>query len=197
MQGGLLMSQSLPFIETDRVCLRFLNKSEANLALEYFSKNKDHLKETMPSFSPSFFELPFWEDRLEKNINEFTEGKSCRFFITSKNDDKVLGSVNFTEIVRGVYQGCFLGYGIDKDFQGKGIMTESLKPVIEYVFQNLNIHKILANYMPWNKSSARILEKLGFHEVGLAKEELYLSGKWQDHIETRLINQNWRNTIEG
>jgi ribosomal-protein-alanine N-acetyltransferase len=72
-------------------------------------------------------------------------------------------------------------------------MTEALEAAIDFAFNEMNIHKILANYMPSNKTSERVLEKLGFHKVGLVKDELYLGGKWQDHIETRLINPNWRN----
>ena len=186
---------TLPIIETERLILRLLEKSESQLALDYFTRNKEHLGATMPTLKPSFFELSHWENRVDKNISEFNDGSSCRFFILPKEKSVVIGTANFTEILRGVYQGCFLGYGIDKEHEGKGLMSEALKPAIDYAFNELNIHKILANYMPWNKSSGRVLEKLGFYEVGLVKEELYLSGKWQDHIETRSINPNWKNTI--
>ena len=183
----------LPSIETERLTLRFLSKSESQLAIDYYKRNKDHLGKTMPAFGPSFFEQTHWENKIKQYTSEFKDGSSCRFFILPKNKNIVIGTISFTDIVRGVYQGCFLGYGIDKEYEGKGLMTEALKPLIEYVFRELNIHKLLANYMPWNRPSGRVLEKLGFYEVGLAKEELYLAGKWQDHIETRLINPGWKN----
>jgi len=186
---------SYPTIETERLILKLLNIDEAKLALDYFSRNKEHLGTTMPDRKPSFYELPYWENRIKKDKHEFVKGNSCHFFILPHGVDKVIGTINFTEIMRGVYQGCFLGYGIDKEYEGQGLMTESLSSAIKYAFMDLNIHKLLANYMPWNKASGRVLEKLGFYEVGLVKQELYLSGKWQDHIETRLINKNWKNTI--
>lgn len=184
-------------LKTERTIIRFLEVDEANLALQYFQRNKKHLERTMPQFSPDFFELPFWVKRLEKNFQEFSSDSSCRLFILSKQTNLVIGTINFTDISRGVYQGCFLGYGIDEDYEGQGVMSECLKSVVGFVMKELNIHKVLANYMPWNKASGRVLEKLGFHEVGLAKQELFLDGKWQDHIETRLINSNWKNTLNS
>ena len=71
-------------------------------------------------------------------------------------------------------------------------VKEALKAAILYTFESTNIHKINANYMPSNKASGKVLKKLGFEEIGLAKKELFLGGKWCDHIETRLINKNWR-----
>jgi ribosomal-protein-alanine N-acetyltransferase len=182
-----------PNIETERVIMRLLKKSEASKVIDYYQKNKMHLSATMPKYHKDFFQTQYWQKKLINNQKEFELGKSCRLFILDKKSQLVIGTINFTEIIRGPYQGCFLGYGIDHAFQGRGIMTESLKSAIQYVWKELNLHKISANYLPVNKASGRILEKLGFYEVGIAKKELYLQGQWQDHIETRLINTQWVN----
>jgi ribosomal-protein-alanine N-acetyltransferase len=181
----------LPVLNTVRTELRFLKRSEAHLAQDYFIRNKEHLESTMPATSASFYELSHWEERLKQNVEEFRKGVSCRFFVLPKNATMVIGTVSFTQIARGCYQGCFLGYGIDALTQGRGLMTEALAAGIEYVFDELNLHKITANYMPCNKPSGRVLEKLGFSRVGVVEQELYLSGKWQDHIQMRLINKHW------
>lgn len=182
-------------IKNDRFILKLLELEKAHLVCNYFLKNQEHLKKTMPYFGSTMFEIPHWEKTLKQNLEYFKNKKALRLFILNPDETEVLGTINFTEFRRGVYQGCFLGYGIAKKHEGKGLMTEALNLAINYVFKELNFHKILANYMPLNKKSGRVLQKLGFHEVGLAKQELFLDGQWQDHIETRLINDNWSDVI--
>ena len=71
-------------------------------------------------------------------------------------------------------------------------MTAALQATIEYMFNELNIHRIMANYMPHNNASARVLEKLGFVIEGQARDYLRINGQWRDHILTSLTNHNWR-----
>lgn len=188
-----------PRLETPRAVMRFPLPSEAAAALDYFTRNCDHLARTMPAFAHDFFTLPYWERRLAANVAEFEAGSSCRMFILpldpgSGGPGRVIGTVSFTQISRGVHQACMLGYGIDRDWQGRGLMTECLAGAIKYAFSSdgLNIHKIDANYMPWNAASGRVLDKLGFEQGGIAREELFLDGRWQDHVRMRLANPGWR-----
>lgn len=70
-------------------------------------------------------------------------------------------------------------------------MTEALQIAIQYMFEEQNIHRIMANYMPSNMKSARVLQKLGFMIEGHAKEYLLINGKWEDHVLTSLTNPHW------
>lgn len=70
-------------------------------------------------------------------------------------------------------------------------MTEAVAKAIEYMFEQQKLHRIMANYMPSNKKSAQLLQKLGFIVEGLAKKYLLINGQWEDHILTSLTNQNW------
>jgi ribosomal-protein-alanine N-acetyltransferase len=96
--------------------------------------------------------------------------------------------------VRGAFQAAYLGYNISQDQQGKGLMTEALTAVIDYVFTEINLHRLMANYRPENLASARVLEKLNFTIEGFAKNYLMVDGQWCDHVLTSLTNPNW--TVE-
>ncbi len=65
---------------------------------------------------------------------------------------------------------------------------EVLNASLSYVFDELNLHRVMASYIPHNIKSAIILEKLGFEREGLARSYLKIAGKWQDHILTSKIN---------
>jgi len=71
-------------------------------------------------------------------------------------------------------------------------MTEALTAAIKYVFEELNLHRVMANYMPGNEKSAKLLHRLGFVVEGHAREYLRLAGEWQDHTLTALINESWK-----
>jgi len=71
-------------------------------------------------------------------------------------------------------------------------MAEALSSAIRYCFDEMNLHRIMANYMPTNVRSAALLRKLGFAPEGYARDYLFLAGEWQDHVLTALTNDKWR-----
>lgn len=56
----------------------------------------------------------------------------------------------------------------------------------------MGFHRIMANVMPGNRRSARVLKSLGFRIEGRAKAYLLIAGRWEDHVLTSLVNPGWR-----
>ncbi len=110
-------------------------------------------------------------------------------------DNDIIGGVNLNEIVRRAAQFCYLGYGIDEHHQGCGLMTEAVQAIVKYAFEEMNIHRIMANYMPINKRSGALLERLGFTVEGIARDYLHINGVWQDHVLTSLTNSQWKSNL--
>lgn len=69
-------------------------------------------------------------------------------------------------------------------------MTEIVELSVNHVFQTLDLHRVMANYVPENVRSARVLEKLGFEQEELARSYLKIGGQWCDHVLTSKINPN-------
>jgi ribosomal-protein-alanine N-acetyltransferase len=122
---------------------------------------------------------------------EFEEGRAIRFllFFQEDGEGEIIGFCNFSQIFRGPFQACYLGYQIDSAGEGKGFMSEAIKRAIQYMFEEQNLHRIMANYMPSNSRSAKLLQNLGFAIEGKAKNYLLINGQWEDHILTSLTNQ--------
>lgn len=78
---------------------------------------------------------------------------------------------------------------VDRRFEGKGYMSEAIRAVIRYAFEERKLHRIMANYMPGNERSARLLERLNFEREGVAREYLYIRDRWEDHVLTALTNR--------
>lgn len=84
---------------------------------------------------------------------------------------------------------CYLGYSVDHSYQGRGVMYEALDTLIQMVFSQFGLHRIMANYMPRNERSGRLLQRLGFEKEGYAKDYLKIAGRWEDHILTSRTNR--------
>jgi ribosomal-protein-alanine N-acetyltransferase len=134
-----------------------------------------------------------WHERASAHHREYLEDRALRIWIfDGESPDIVRGSVQFTAIQRGPAQFCYLGYGLAAADVGKGLMLEALRAAIPFAFADLRLHRIMANHVPDNQRSARLLERLGFVVEGLACEYLMLDGSWQDHVLTSLTNRDWR-----
>jgi ribosomal-protein-alanine N-acetyltransferase len=67
-------------------------------------------------------------------------------------------------------------------------MFEALNASTDFVFKHLKLHRIMANYVPRNEKSGKLLKKLGFVFEGYARDYLKINGQWEDHILTSKIS---------
>ena len=82
-----------------------------------------------------------------------------------------------------------VGYQIDREFEGRGLMREALSTAIDELFSpHVNLHRVQANVRPENVRSLGLLERLGFVREGLARDYLYIDGAWRDHVTTARLN---------
>lgn len=185
-------------IVTSHLILSTPSKEDYSSLHDFENRNKNHLLKWESTIHPNIENKPSIEEerlkRLENWIKEYFEGKSIRFFIrTQERPDTIIGICNFTQIFHGSFQACYLGYKIDHEYQGKGFMSEALQASIRYVFEELHLHRIMANYMPSNIRSAKLLQRLGFTIEGYAKNYLLINNKWEDHVLTALSIEQWIN----
>ncbi len=184
---------ALPLISTPRLILRLLSSPDAAGAIAYFKENKEHLGQFSPLWPLDFFTEAYWKKQIDKNIQEFQCDQSARFFLFEKDrGNRIIGNVSFNGILRSAAQFCYLGYGIAQDKQGQGYMSEAVAAALRYVFEEMNIHRVMANYVPTNERSGKLLKRLGFVVEGYARDYLNLNGKWQDHILTSIVNPDWK-----
>jgi len=177
------------FYETERLILKVLDKTYASLVLDYYLRNKAFLDPWEPLKNEEFYTEEYHENKLNTDLIDIKNGNSLRLWIFKKDDNnKIIGAVGFSNIVRGVFLSCHLGYKLDKYEINNGYMTEAIQKGIDIIFNEYNLHRIEANIIPRNKASIRVVEKLGFYNEGLAYKYLKINGKWEDHIHMVLLN---------
>lgn len=160
-----------PFIllETQRLFLRQIEASDcdevlflrSNEAINKFIERPEHRKTKNKADAIKFI----------KEINEaFELNKSVSWGITLKNKPKMIGSIclwNFSAD-RKIAE---VGYDLNPDFQGKGIMSEALRSVIDFGLNELKFEKIEAFTHKKNESSKKLLETNGFKFMANRKDD--------------------------
>lgn len=120
------------------------------------------------------------------------EGLALRWLL-SDDGRRVVGVIGVSNIVRGHHQSASLGYALDAGCEGQGLMHEALDAVITEVFAPpWNLHRLQAAWQPHNRRSERLLERLGFRPIGLAKDYLCIAGAWCDHRLGERLNPQFR-----
>ncbi|MGR2706044.1 30S ribosomal protein S5 alanine N-acetyltransferase [Pseudomonas sp. IB20] len=173
-------------ITTERLSLQAARPSHAGALQTYLLRNRVYLQPWEPTHGDDFFELDAITQRLKTMAEKTASGEALHLLIL--HDGTVIGVCNFTNVVRGAFEACHLGYALDESAQGQGLMHEALKAAIAHVFDDMKLHRIMANYRPENERSARLLKRLGFEREGEARAYLKINGVWADHVLTALIN---------
>lgn len=175
--------------ETERLVLKVLDKSSAELVLDYYLRNKSFLKEWEPDRNKLFYTKQYQKEQLEKELSSIESKNLLKLWIFKKGfENKIIGSICFNNIVWGIFLSCHLGYKLDKDEINKGYMSEAIQKGIDVIFNEYKLHRIEANIIPKNKRSLRVVEKLGFYNEGLAYKYLKINGIWENHIHMVLLN---------
>lgn len=181
---------SLHAVATERLVLRLPRPDDAAALADYYVENREHLAPWSPPYPDGFFEEGYWRGQVPAMHDDARAGRAYRFVLFERGAQcqPVLGTVGLTQVARGPFQACYLGYGIGKTYERRGLMYEALEAVIGYAFEGLLLHRVMANYVPTNERSGRLLRRLGFVVEGYARDYLYIGGAWRDHVLTSLTN---------
>lgn len=133
-------------------------------------KVQDNLRDGLP--------YPYTEQDGKEFISAMLsadESETFAFAITV--DNMVIGSIGIFRQGNIHRQTAELGYYIAEEYWGKGIMTEAVKQICEYVFANSDIIRIYAEPFAYNIASCRVLEKVGFQYEGTLRSNAVKNGR--------------------
>jgi len=87
-----------------------------------------------------------------------------------------------------------LGYWLDRDHQGKGLMTKACSALIDYAFGRMKLRRVEIRTAAQNFRSRAVPERLGFTEEGIVREAAVVNGRCVDHVIYGLLNREWITT---
>ena len=162
-----------PELETSRLVLRRMLRRDANDMYEY-------------SCNPEVTRYLLWNPHPDKLYtarylsyiqSRYRSGDFYDWAVIWKESDKMIGTCGFTRFNHDA-NSAEVGYVLNPAFWGIGAAPEAVKRVMHFGFSELELHRIEAKYMVGNDRSMRVMEKLGMQSEGVARDSMYVKGKY-------------------
>lgn len=174
----------LPELATPRTRIRLLRGPDTQALLRYRTENREHLTPWEPLRDEAYYTPEHCARTIADGREAAQLDRGYPLAVFDMGETEILGTITFANVMRGPFQACLLGYGAALQAQGKGLMHEALQVALDWAFGGLDLHRVMANHLPVNERSARLLARLGFEREGYAKSYLRIAGVWQDHVLT-------------
>jgi len=182
------MSEELffPVIETERLTLKPLVIDDSKSLLEIFSD-----PEVMKYWNTApWTKIPDAFDFINNSKDSMLRQESIILGIYLKPTDELAGKCMLFNYDKESKR-AEIGFGLIRSCWGKGYISEAGESLIQYGFNSLRLRRIEAEIDPDNRSSAKVLEKLGFSQEGLLRQRWEVNGIVSDSaLYGRLANDH-------
>ncbi len=157
-------------IETERLIIRKFKKNDGKelLALLERNDNRTFLKEHVDE-ATDVKTLKDAEQRVGKLATDWKTRTRFVMGIWSKESTEFIGNI-WIEPNKWEVPSFEIGYYLDQGYIGKGLATEAVKRAIEFIFEELNAHKVILITRDTNERSFKLAERLQFVKEGHFRE---------------------------
>jgi RimJ/RimL family protein N-acetyltransferase len=179
----------MPFpIETNRLLLRHFRDSDLQ---EFLSYRSDPLVAQYQGWDVPYERekgLAFIDEM--KNAISGTPGKWFQAAIELKSKKILLGDCAFHIMASDVRQ-AYIGITLARPSWGKGYGEEASRGLLDYLFLELNLHRVVAEVDVNNLASATLLKRLGFRQEALLIENIWFKGAWASEFHFAVLQHEW------
>ncbi len=146
--------------------LRELRASDAAGLVDAYVKNRAHLAPWEPVRPDSFFTVDGQRAAIEQRLTDNDAGRGASWVLTHR--EEIVGRVDLSNVARGPFQSCSLGYWVRSSANGRGHATAATAAMLRLAFGELDLHRVEAGILPHNAASQRVLEKVGMRYERMA-----------------------------
>lgn len=178
--------KNFPILETKRFDLIEINDSHLENIFELYSDQRvTKYFDLIPlkNKSEAQREVDFYRKRFMDNIG-------IRWGIAFKNKTEIIGTLGYNKVIKD-HKGR-IGYDLQYNYWGKGIMSEALEAIVNYGFDKLELNRIEAEVMQDNIGSEKLLTKLQFQKEGILKNWMYWNNDFYDITMFSLIKSDYQ-----
>ncbi len=167
--------------------LKTLSLEDADELFTLTIKNRNHLKRFL-----TWVKNDYGMEDTKKFITESLEKeKGGKMFPRAiVHNDKIIGMVGLNGINQD--KNAEIGYWIDEDEQGKGIVTKATKRIINQGFNELNLNRIGLRCAVINTKSCAIPKRLGFTKEGVLRQAVLVQDKFLDMEIWSILKDEWK-----
>ena len=177
-------------LKSERLILREINANDLDFM---------HHLHTIPEVD-QYNTLGIPEDKLvsEKLLNDwlvtFAELPRKRYVFIMENSNQLPIGLLGLNLGKPNYANAEIWYKLDPDFWAKGYATEAVKTILDFGFNQLQLHRIEAGCAVENTGSIKVLEKAGFTKEGHTRKLLPIRGVWHDNFGFAILEEDWQTT---
>lgn len=183
--------KKLPVLMSKRLILKPFTFEEAH-DVQHLAGHREVAATTLNIPHP--YEDGMADQWIRRHEKEFCEGTSLTLAIFTKEPEQLVGAIGMA-IDRKNDRGT-LGYWIGREFWNRGYCTEATRVIVEYSFQILDLHRIYAMHFAGNKSSGRVMEKMGMKREGLLREHVKKWGEYHHLVLYGLMKEEFFGQLE-
>lgn len=173
----------------DDVVLKKVSLNNTKEVFDCIIRNREFLKKWL-GWVDYYHEEEDLIKYTKTNIENFNTEKEFVYDILYKNT--FVGRVSIHAIDKRNKK-CEIGYWLDQEYNGKGIMTTSVEKLVDIAFNELDFHKVSILAATENYRSQAIPKRLNFELEGCLKDNEYLYGNYLDSYVFGMIKDNWKN----
>jgi RimJ/RimL family protein N-acetyltransferase/methionyl-tRNA formyltransferase len=131
---------------------------------------------------------------LQQNawFDSMSASKSSRRYIARRRDTGDLVGIFRIDHLDFINRNCFVGCDIAPKHRGQGFATEFYRYILNYLFEQMGLHRVHLVALKENGPALNLYHKLGFKDEGLSRETIYRNGNWQDLISMGLLKSEWQ-----
>ncbi|HVF29492.1 MAG TPA: GNAT family protein [Pyrinomonadaceae bacterium] len=160
----------------DEIVLRAWTEDDVESALEIVLRNREHLQTYMQWMTVDY-SIQDARKFIYQGIAHRLEKKTLGLALV--RGDQLIGSTGFNRLDWNALV-CEIGYWIDKDEEGKGVITRACQAMIDYAFGELDMNRVEIRCSAENDRSAAVPERLGFKKEGHLRQAEMLNGRPHD-----------------
>lgn len=179
-----------PVLQTERLILREMIPSDAKAILRI----RGDIRVTRLNSGQPMETLNEARELIEKAQQAFSDHRRIDWGITLKSDPNsvVIGRCGFNYWLRQDRRAS-IGYDLGHAYWGKGIMTEAVRAMAQFGFEQMDLNRIEADADAENHGSIRVLEKIGFRREGMQQEQYFEWGRFHDLMLFALLRRDFVN----
>ena len=171
----------------DGVYLKLVEERHAPQIFAVVDRERAYLREWLPWVdhnSEVEYTLSFVKTALQQFASN--DGFSAGIW----NGDEFIGVIG-THRIDWLYQRVEIGYWISQKFQGRGIVTDACRAVIDHAFNEWGLHRVEIHCATENEKSCAIPKRLGFQFEGVLREAQLLNGRFVDINVYGMLAPEW------
>lgn len=178
--------QPFPNLESERLLFRQLTNDDTASVFQIRS-NPERMK---------YIPRPILEteqqalEMIEMMNQKIADNTDINWAVCEKESGKFIGFMGFYRTQPENYR-TEIGYMVSPEFDGKGYVTESVKTMLDFAFNQMGFHSVCAVIDPENVGSQKVLEKNGFRKEAHFIEDFLWNDKFIDSVHYGILKREF------